>query len=79
MVFQMQLAKAVDAVPLTRDYMLDWERTASAADRSSRAGLSRPDTFRRRLSAMQPHLSGDPSPSSTAGGWNSPTPSSSGR
>ena len=26
MVFQMQLAKAVDAVPLTRDYMLDWER-----------------------------------------------------
>ena len=28
MVFQMQLAKAVDAVPLTRDYMLDWERSA---------------------------------------------------
>jgi cyclopropane-fatty-acyl-phospholipid synthase len=26
MVFQMQLAKTVDAVPLTRDYMLDWER-----------------------------------------------------
>jgi cyclopropane-fatty-acyl-phospholipid synthase len=26
MVFQMQLAKALDAVPLTRDYMLDWER-----------------------------------------------------
>jgi cyclopropane-fatty-acyl-phospholipid synthase len=31
MVFQMQLAKAVDAVPLTRDYMLDWERAHSAA------------------------------------------------
>ncbi len=31
MVFQMQLAKAVDAVPLTRDYMLDWERDHSAA------------------------------------------------
>jgi cyclopropane-fatty-acyl-phospholipid synthase len=31
MVFQMQLAKAVDAVPLTRDYMLDWEREHSAA------------------------------------------------
>src|SRR5436305_9612492 len=26
LVFQMQLAKQVDAVPLTRDYMLDWER-----------------------------------------------------
>jgi cyclopropane-fatty-acyl-phospholipid synthase len=31
MVFQMQLAKAVDAVPLTRDYMLDWERAHSGA------------------------------------------------
>src|ERR1700758_899579 len=29
MVFQMQLAKAVDTVPLTRDYMLDWERAHS--------------------------------------------------
>jgi cyclopropane-fatty-acyl-phospholipid synthase len=36
MVFQMQLAKAVDAVPLTRDYMLDWEREHSpAADRAA--------------------------------------------
>ncbi|HEX6980961.1 MAG TPA: cyclopropane-fatty-acyl-phospholipid synthase family protein [Alphaproteobacteria bacterium] len=26
-VFQMQLAKRVDAVPLTRDYILEWERT----------------------------------------------------
>ena len=26
MVFQMQLAREQDAVPLTRDYMLDWER-----------------------------------------------------
>jgi cyclopropane-fatty-acyl-phospholipid synthase len=31
MVFQMQLAKAVDTVPLTRDYMLDWEREHSSA------------------------------------------------
>ncbi len=31
MVFQMQLAKTVDAVPLTRDYALDWEREHSAA------------------------------------------------
>ena len=30
MVFQIQLAKQVDAVPLTRDYMLDWERAHSA-------------------------------------------------
>ncbi|MGH6928884.1 MAG: class I SAM-dependent methyltransferase, partial [Dongiaceae bacterium] len=27
MVFQMQLARRQDAVPLTRDYMVDWERT----------------------------------------------------
>jgi cyclopropane-fatty-acyl-phospholipid synthase len=26
LIFQMQLARAVDTVPLTRDYMLDWER-----------------------------------------------------
>jgi cyclopropane-fatty-acyl-phospholipid synthase len=36
MVFQMQLAKAVSAVPLTRDYMLDWERERyAAADRAA--------------------------------------------
>lgn len=36
MVFQMQLAKAVDAVPLTRDYMLEWEREhRAAADRAA--------------------------------------------
>jgi cyclopropane-fatty-acyl-phospholipid synthase len=26
MVFQMQLAKAIDAMPITRDYMIEWER-----------------------------------------------------
>ena len=26
MVFQMQLARRQDAVPLTRDYLTDWER-----------------------------------------------------
>ena len=31
MVFQMQLAKAVETVPITRDYMLDWEREHRAA------------------------------------------------
>ncbi len=31
MVFQIQLAKRHDAVPLTRDYMLDWERAHMAA------------------------------------------------
>jgi len=36
MVFQMQLAKAVDSVPMTRDYMLDWEREHSgASDRAA--------------------------------------------
>src|SRR5947207_12595750 len=40
LVFQMQMAKAIDTVPLTRDYMQDWERahTAlpnSAADRAA--------------------------------------------
>ena len=30
LVFQMQLARAVDTVPLTRDYMFDWERRQSA-------------------------------------------------
>ena len=36
MVFQLQLAKRQDAVPLTRDYVTDWERrrlhTAIAAE-----------------------------------------------
>jgi cyclopropane-fatty-acyl-phospholipid synthase len=31
MVFQLQLAKAVDAVPLTRDYIFEWEREHHAA------------------------------------------------
>jgi cyclopropane-fatty-acyl-phospholipid synthase len=31
LVFQMQLAKAVDTVPLTRDYMVEWEDTHSTA------------------------------------------------
>jgi cyclopropane-fatty-acyl-phospholipid synthase len=35
--FQMQLAKKIDAVPLTRDYVVDWERShrASAAERAA--------------------------------------------
>jgi cyclopropane-fatty-acyl-phospholipid synthase len=35
--FQMQLARRVDAVPVTRDYMVDWERThrAPAAERAA--------------------------------------------
>jgi cyclopropane-fatty-acyl-phospholipid synthase len=31
-VFQMQLAKRVDTVPLTRDYMFEWERTKAIRD-----------------------------------------------
>jgi len=34
-VYQIQLAKRLDAVPLTRDYIVEWERTH--ADRASRA------------------------------------------
>ena len=32
LVMQIQMAKAVGTVPLTRDYMFDWERTHRAAD-----------------------------------------------
>jgi hypothetical protein len=37
MVFQMQLSRAVDTVPLTRDYLLDRERDrgAAASDRAA--------------------------------------------
>ncbi len=35
--FQMQLAKQVDAVPLTRDYMIDWERAHVAPHAAERA------------------------------------------
>src|SRR5437762_2613539 len=34
LVLQMQMAKAVDPVPLTRDYMFDWERAHSPASES---------------------------------------------
>src|SRR5581483_11144729 len=36
LVFQMQMAKSVSAVPMTRDYMLDWERS-HRAPRAERA------------------------------------------
>ena len=32
LVMQIQMAKAIDAVPITRDYMFDWEHAHSAAD-----------------------------------------------
>jgi len=35
MVFQMQLAKQQEAVPLTRDYMLDWERAHAVHRRAA--------------------------------------------
>jgi cyclopropane-fatty-acyl-phospholipid synthase len=38
MVFQMQLAKEVDSVPITRDYMLDWEREHREAADHQHAG-----------------------------------------
>jgi hypothetical protein len=33
----MQLARKIDAVPLTRDYMLDWERARSLREAAGRA------------------------------------------
>jgi cyclopropane-fatty-acyl-phospholipid synthase len=36
MVFQLQLTKTLDAVPLTRDYMFDWERNRAAEERGKR-------------------------------------------
>jgi hypothetical protein len=36
MVWQMQLARDVNAAPLTRDYMIDWEREAGRTKRPSR-------------------------------------------
>ena len=36
-VFQMQMAKKVDTVPLTRDYITDWERSHSAPMPAERA------------------------------------------
>jgi cyclopropane-fatty-acyl-phospholipid synthase len=36
MVFQMQLTRRQDAVPLTRDYITDWER-AQMTERQSAA------------------------------------------
>jgi cyclopropane-fatty-acyl-phospholipid synthase len=32
MVFQIQLAKSLDTIPLTRDYMFDWERSRLEKD-----------------------------------------------
>ncbi|MBT5048344.1 MAG: class I SAM-dependent methyltransferase [Rhodospirillaceae bacterium] len=36
MVFQLQLAKNMDAVPLTRDYMIDWERRRAVEEGAKR-------------------------------------------
>jgi cyclopropane-fatty-acyl-phospholipid synthase len=35
MVWQMQIAKRLDAVPLTRDYIVDWERQDTAAKKKT--------------------------------------------
>jgi cyclopropane-fatty-acyl-phospholipid synthase len=34
MVWQMQMARDVETVPVTRDYMFDWERRAALPKRS---------------------------------------------
>jgi cyclopropane-fatty-acyl-phospholipid synthase len=40
MVFQMQLAKAQEAVPLTRDYVTDWERETGPVQTDRRRGAA---------------------------------------
>jgi cyclopropane-fatty-acyl-phospholipid synthase len=35
LVFQMQLARRIDTVPLVRDYIVDWERSRAAAGRAA--------------------------------------------
>ena len=40
MVFQMQLTKSLDAVPITRDYMFEWERAQAAKERSPAPDLA---------------------------------------
>jgi cyclopropane-fatty-acyl-phospholipid synthase len=32
MVFQIQMARGINTVPITRDYMFDWERNEAARD-----------------------------------------------
>jgi cyclopropane-fatty-acyl-phospholipid synthase len=41
MVFQIQLARRIDTVPLTRDYMIDWERAQEETERQAIAGRKR--------------------------------------
>ena len=41
-VFQVQLAKRIDALPIIRDYMVDDERRMAARERRSREGERRP-------------------------------------
>ena len=63
LVFQMQLAKEVDAVPLTRDYMLDWERARSLREAPPAARVIPLDKHRspafaeaRARCALDPHV-----------------------
>jgi hypothetical protein len=41
MVFQIQLARRLETVPLTRDYMIEWERAQEEAERTARIGRKR--------------------------------------
>jgi cyclopropane-fatty-acyl-phospholipid synthase len=38
MVFQIQIAKHQDAVPLTRDYITDWDRAENQAENTQNYG-----------------------------------------
>jgi cyclopropane-fatty-acyl-phospholipid synthase len=41
MVFQIQLSKQLDAVPLTRDYMVEWERANKEENTQVGASMGR--------------------------------------
>jgi len=51
MVFQIQLTRANDTTPMTRDYMVDVERELAKADSAARAPRKAPAVSRPRKSA----------------------------
>ncbi len=65
--FQMQLAKRVDAVPRTRDYMIDWERRHRAIDEREAAWQLEPGVARPRPAAPPVSVAEESEPKEAAG------------
>jgi cyclopropane-fatty-acyl-phospholipid synthase len=53
-VFQIQLSKRVDTVPLTRDYIVEWERAHAVAPADGAGDVPWPRKVRHRASASRP-------------------------